>query len=124
MQTQTLHNLEFTIEHLRGMYKKFVDSTDEYPILGVTFPTHYGYIKGYASEDGHDLDVFVGNGDMYGYVVMTRDDSPTGNETKTIVAVDQAEWDAIYAEYEKVIEKMEELDGPDAYFGFIQQFKK
>jgi hypothetical protein len=40
-------DLKIVIENLRGSYKKFADSLEEYPILGVTFPVHYGYIDGY-----------------------------------------------------------------------------
>ena len=63
-----LFDLKIVIENLRGSYKKFADTLEEYPILGVTFPVHYGYIDGYIGEDTHDLDVFVGSGEIHGII--------------------------------------------------------
>ena len=61
-------------------------------MLGVRFPTEYGYIKGYTSEDGHDLDVFVGSGKVVGYMHMKRDDSPNGIETKPFSTFPIVNW--------------------------------
>jgi inorganic pyrophosphatase len=54
------------IENPKGSHKVFVEDGDtsewrDYPLKGVTYPVDYGYIEGYKSEDGEDLDIFVGS---------------------------------------------------------------
>lgn len=102
--------LKFVIENSRGTYKKFADSLDEYPILGVTFPTHYGYIDGYVSEDDHDLDVFIGSGTLHGILRVNRDDVPNGVETKIILYVTENEYLEIEKVYKLVINEIRKID--------------
>src|SRR5688500_16476752 len=102
-----ISDLKLVIENPSGSYKKFADSLDEYPILGVTYPTHYGYIEGFASEDGHDLDVFIGNGDIYGKLKINRDDVPGGIETKFLLGISQDELAAIKEQFAPVIHKLD-----------------
>lgn len=104
-----ISELEIVIENLSGSYKKFADSLDEYPILGVTYPTHYGYIKGYESEDGHDLDVFIGNGDVFGLMKVKRDEIPDGLETKFILGVNNKEFNEIQLQFAPVIAEIKTL---------------
>ncbi len=101
-----LFDLKIVIENLRGSYKKFADSLDEYPILGVTFPVHYGYIEGYVGEDTHDLDVFVGSGDIHGIMKVNRDDVVGGVETKIIIYVTEKEFEEIKETYNLVIHEI------------------
>ncbi len=119
-----LTDLRFTIENPSGSYKKFADSLDEYPILGVTYPTHYGYIEGFTGEDGNDLDIFMGNGNVFGTLVVERP-SETGpyTETKMIFGVNQAEWEAIKATFELVTKSMTAVDGLDEWLELLPQFK-
>jgi inorganic pyrophosphatase len=104
-----LFDLKIVIENLRGSYKKFADTIEEYPILGVTFPVHYGYIDGYIGEDTHDLDVFVGSGDVHGIMRVNRDDVVGGIETKMIIYVTEAEYQAIEEAYKLVIHEMKQM---------------
>jgi len=101
-----LFDLKIVIENLRGSYKKFADTLEEYPILGVTFPVHYGYIDGYISEDTHNLDVFVGSGEIHGIMRVNRDDVVGGIETKLIIYVTEKEFDKIAETYKLVIKEI------------------
>ncbi|HEY4511573.1 MAG TPA: hypothetical protein VJH55_01905 [Candidatus Paceibacterota bacterium] len=116
-----LFDLKIVIENIRGSYKKFADTIEEYPILGVTFPTHYGYIEGYASEDGHDLDVFLGSGNVHGILRVNRDDAPGGVETKTIIYVTEGEWSDIEKAYKPVINEMKKMS-EDELVNFLPKF--
>ncbi len=115
--------LKFVIENPKGSYKKFADTLDEYPILGVTFPTHYGYIDGYMSEDGDDLDVFIGSGNLYGKLEVNRDDVPGGVETKIMLYLTQEEYNHIETTYKPVINEIQLL-GEAQIVELISQFKK
>ena len=104
-----LFDLKIVIENLRGSYKKYADTLEEYPILGVTFPVHYGYIDGYIGEDTHDLDVFVGSGDIHGIMRVNRDDVVGGVETKLIIYVTEKEFDEIKEIYTLVINEIKKV---------------
>lgn len=105
-----LFDLKIVIENLRGSYKKFADTLEEYPILGVTFPVHYGYIDGYIGEDTHDLDVFVGSGEVHGIMRVNRDDVVGGIETKLIIYVTEKEFDEIKETYKLVINEIRKMN--------------
>ncbi len=117
-------NPQIVIENVRGSYKKFAESLDEFPILGVTFPTHYGYIKGYVSEDMHDLDVFLGNGNLHGYLKILRDDVAQGHiETKVFTHVSLDELKKIELAYAPVLKKTVRLTDEKAFLDFISAYK-
>lgn len=118
-----ISDLKIIIENLRGSYKKFADSLDEYPILGVTYPTHYGYIKGYVSEDNQDLDVFIGNGSLLGYIKVRRDDTPEGIETKVFLHISDDEYNKIIEIYEPVLSEKEVIETEDDFLSFLESFK-
>lgn len=105
-----LFDLKIVIENLRGSYKKFADTLDQYPILGVTFPVHYGYIQGYVGEDTHDLDVFVGSGEIHGIMRVKRDDVLGGIETKIIIYVTENEFKKIESLYKPVISEIRKVN--------------
>ena len=107
------------IENKKGSYKSFEIEGDpvwlKYPLAGVTYPVDYGYIEGYVSEDGHDLDVFVGSGDatigavLNGYIRVWRYDVP--EETKMFMNLTQEELDAVIAAFKPVLVESRVLDG-------------
>lgn len=98
---------KIVIENPKGSYKSFEVEDDpvwkDYPLSGVTYPVDYGYIEGYKSEDGEDLDVFVGSGDLYGYIKIWRCDVPI--ETKFAMSVTQKEWEEIVKIFAPVIKE-------------------
>jgi len=114
---------KIVIENSKGSYKKFADSLDEYPILGVTFPCDYGYIEGYIGEDTHDLDIFSGSGDVFGYMIVRRDDVEGGLETKMLYKVSEEELKKIKSEYQIVVDSVELLNSEEKFFSFIEKFK-
>lgn len=118
-----ISDLKLIIENPSGSYKKFADSLDEYPILGVTYPTHYGYVEGFASEDGHDLDVFIGNGTSYGFMQVRRDEIKGGIETKFFFGVSQAEIKSIKEQFRPVIAKIKTFNQTD-FLNALQKFKR
>ena len=95
------------IENPKGSYKSFEIENDpiwkDYPLRGVTYPVDYGYVEGYKSEDGHDLDVFVGSGNLNGYIKVWRYDVPI--ETKFIFKVTQKEFDDIVKAFDPVLKE-------------------
>lgn len=108
---------KIVIENPKGSYKSFEIENDpvwkDYPLAGVTYPVDYGYIDGYKSEDGHDLDVFVGSGDLNGYIKIWRYDVPI--ETKFAMDVTEKEWNEIIAIFSPVI-KVKKLFKSSAEF--------
>jgi len=78
------------------------DST--YPLKGVTYPVDYGNIPGYIAEDGHELDLFVGNdvdGEL-GSIVVDRGEA-IPNEHKYYVALSKDALNAILEELTPVL---------------------
>jgi len=100
-----MNDLNITIENKAGTYKSFHTEGDpiwdKYPLKGVTYPVDYGYIEGYTGEDDADLDVFIGSGNLNGYIKVWRLD--VKEETKILKNVTQAEIDAIINEFKSVI---------------------
>ncbi len=117
---------DIVIENPKGSYKSFEIENDplwkDYPLRGVTYPVDYGYIGGYESEDGHDLDVFIGSGDLYGYIKIWRCDVPV--ETKIIMNVREEEWDEIIMIFSPVIREKKFLDTIDKFQEFLSSYKK
>lgn len=95
------------IENPKGSYKSFEIENDplwkDYPLAGVTYPVDYGYLEGYVSEDGCDLDVFIGSGDLYGYIRIWRCDVPV--ETKFVLEVTRQEWEEVMETFRPVLKK-------------------
>lgn len=94
-----------TIENPKGTYKSF--DSDDYPLKGVTYPVDYGSISGYVGEDGNDLDIFVGSGSIYGYIVVWRLDVPT--ETKMFMNLTKKELSEIKDQFGPVLVKCKTL---------------
>jgi hypothetical protein len=114
------------IENPKGSYKSFEIDGDpiwkDYPLSGVTYPVDYGYIEGHKSEDNHDLDVFVGSGDLNGYFKMWRYDVPL--ETKFVMNVTTEEWDEIAKIFSPVIKEQKLFGSNDEFEGFLALYKR
>jgi hypothetical protein len=103
-----IKSTEYTIgiENAKGSYKSF--DVAGYPLAGVTYPVDYGYIQGYEGEDGSALDVFVGTGDLAGYIVVWRLDVPV--ETKVFMNLTKDEFAAVKKAFDPVLVEDEVLD--------------
>ena len=114
------------IEQPKGSYKSFEIENDviwkDYPLKGVTYPVEYGYIKGYASEDNHDLDVFVGSGKKTGYITIWRCDVPL--ETKMILNVTKKEFTSIISAFRPVIKEQRIFKNKKEFENFIAKYKR
>lgn len=119
-------NLKFVIENPKGSYKSFETKNDptweKYPLAGVTFPVDYGYIDGYKSEDDHDLDVFIGTGNLNGYMKVWRYDVPI--ETKFMHGVTESEWDEIVKIYAPVIKENKVFANEEEFFSMLNLYKR
>lgn len=109
------------IENPKGSYKSFESATTDYPLKGVTYPVDYGYIKGHEGEDGAELDVFVGTGDLRGFMVVWRLDVP--KETKMFINVTQDQLDQILEAFKPVVLSHEALEEAD-FLDKLSHFKK
>ena len=116
-------DLEIVIDHVRGSYKKFADTVKQYPVLGVTFPTHYGYIKGYIGEDQRGLDIFLGTGSLLGYIRFERKEAIGGVETKMFLHISEEELDLILKEYEPVVQEVAQFETEDDFLEYIDVFR-
>lgn len=119
-------NLKITIENPKGSYKSFEIENDpvwkNYPLAGVTYPVDYGYLEGYKSEDDHDLDVFVGTGELNGYIKIWRYDVPI--ESKFMVGVSQEEWNEIVTIYNPVIKEKKLFGTEEEFTKTLNLYKK
>ena len=98
-------NLKIVIENPKGSYKSFQSSEhpewNSYPLAGVTYPVDYGYITGYIGEDSHDLDVFVGTGEIHGYIKVWRMDIP--EESKFFINLTEGELSEVLSVFKPVL---------------------
>jgi len=119
-----LSKYKIIIENPKGSYKSFNTESDpiwsSYPLKGVTYPVDYGYIDGYIAEDGAELDVFIGTGDVSGYIIVWRIDVPT--ETKMFVNLTIEELELIKKEFAPVLNSVEILN-EDSFNTTIEKFK-
>lgn len=113
------------IENPKGSYRSFEIENDpvwkKYPLAGVTYPVDYGYLEGYKSEDGHDLDVFVGTGLLNGYIKIWRCDVPI--ETKVVWHVSESEFDGILKTFGPVLREHKILATEADFEKFLAAFR-
>lgn len=123
---ESLKEIKIVIENPKGSHKSFEIENDpvwkDYPLSGVTYPVDYGYVEGYKSEDGEDLDVFVGTGELNGYIKIWRYDVPI--ETKFVTNVTQDEWDEIVKTFSLVIKDQKIFDNNEEYQASIEAYKR
>lgn len=121
-----IDGLKVVIENPKGSYKDFETKGDpvwgNYPLEGVTYPVDYGYIDGYKSEDGHDLDVFVGSGNQVGYIKVWRYDVP--EETKIILNCTAGEVEQILATFKPALVHHEIFTTKADWLKTLEKFKK
>lgn len=114
--------ISYSIEYRGGEIKKIDD--DSYPLKQIKYPVDYGIINGgYIAEDDDDLDVFVGSGDLFGYITVYRPDCVNFNETKMIYKVNMIEYNSIIKEFSKVLLD-EKILTEDEFIEFIKKYKK
>lgn len=122
---ESFNALHIEIENPKGSYKSFETEGDEmwgeYPLKGVTYPVDYGSISGYVGEDGAELDVFVGSGDLFGYIKVWRLDVP--EETKVVARVTETEMHAIKQVFAPVLLTSDILS-EDAFLKLVAEFKQ
>lgn len=115
-------DFKIVIENPKGSYKSFETENDpvwsSYPLKGMTYPVDYGCVEGYVGEDGAELDIFVGTGDVQGYIHVWRLDVPI--ETKFFIQVSDSELETIKNAFAPVLRETKILS--DAKF--IQQIEK
>lgn len=120
-----MNNLNIKIENKAGTYKSFHTEGDpvweKYPLKGVTYPVDYGYIEGYTGEDEAELDVFVGSGNLNGYIKVWRMDVP--EETKIFVSLTQGELEAVIKEFQPVLLSHRVFDDESGVTTFIEGFR-
>ena len=122
---EKIKNLSIHIENSAGTYKSFETEGDllweRYPLKGVTYPVDYGYIDGYQGEDGAELDVFVGSGNLNGYMKVWRMDVP--EETKFFKDLTLDELDKVLETFKSVLVSHKRIINPNLFFKEIEKFK-
>jgi hypothetical protein len=93
---------------------------NNYPLCGVTYPVDYGYINGFRGEDKMHLDVFVGRGDIFGYLAIWRVDVPS--ETKFFARVTRADLERILKAFEPVVLESKTMS-EDEFMAEIERFR-
>lgn len=121
-----MKDLKIVIENPKGSYKSFEIENDpvwkDYPLAGVTYPVDYGYIENYFSEDAHNLDVFVGSGEINGYIQVWRFDVPI--ETKFVFNVTNSEWEKILQAFAPVLKNQKIFSNKEDVFKELSNFIK
>lgn len=117
-------DFKIIIQNSKGSYKSFEIKNDpawaSYPLKGITYPVDYGYAEDYQGEDGAELDIFVGTGNLQGYITVWRIDIPT--ETKFFVQVTHSELADIKKVFATVLQATEILNDK-AFIKKIDGFK-
>ena len=114
----------FRLEKHAGEYKDFHLLTDDpYPLRGVMYPVDYGDIPGYVGEDGADLDIFVGNGLLNGFIKVGRPDTNDG-EHKFYVNLTEEEESAILKEFSPVLQQSKRFETFNDLLAAIKPFEK
>ena len=96
----------------------------DYPLAGVTYPVDYGNMPGYTAEDGHELDLFVGNqidGLMGSVIVFRGHTSP--DERKFYVALDQKQLEEILNQLQPVLRSHEPISNIESLLMAIELYK-
>ncbi len=113
----------FRLEVEPGHHKDFgLAKDDPYPLRGVTYPVAYGDILGFTGEDGADLDVFIGSGELLGYIKVWRDDTPDG-EHKFYVNVTESEEADILSQFGPVITEQGRFASFEGLLAALEPFR-
>lgn len=117
---EIFNNFKIEIENPAGSHKSFGDN-EEYPLKGVTYPVDYGFIEGFQGEDGAELDVFVGSGNLNGYFKVWRLDVP--EETKFFKNLTQEELDKVLEAFKPVLVSHHIIDDEDKFLVELTKFR-
>lgn len=108
----------------RTYYDFELEPGSTYPLKGVTYPVDYGNIPGYIAEDGHELDLFVGN-DLkgeFGSLVVNRGEF-IPDEHKFYVGLSKTELDAILKELSPVLLNHQHGSEMASFLAEIEEYK-
>ncbi len=114
----------FRIEKHAGEYKDFgIPEDSTYPLKGITYPVDYGDIEGYVTEDGSNLDLFVGeNGEICGFFRVSRPELNNG-EHKFYINLSDEEERAVLEQFAPVIIERGRYKTNEELVEAIQRFK-
>ena len=115
----------FEVDVPQNTYYDFeLEPNSTYPLKGVTYPVDYGNIPGYMAQDGHELDLFVGNtpSGKSGYVIVQRGET-IPDEHKFYVGLSDDELDKVLAELKPVLVENKNFETTDELLEMIEQFK-
>ncbi len=115
----------FVIDVPQNTYYDFeLEPNSIYPLKGVTYPVDYGNIPGYTAQDGHELDLFVGNtpNGKCGYVIVQRGEE-IPDEHKFYIELSNDELSKILAELKPVLIENKNFETMDELLEMIEQFK-
>lgn len=122
---EIFNNFKIEIENPAGSYKSFEvgeeKEGEKYPLEGVTYPVDYGYIEGFQGEDGDPLDVFVGSGDLSGYIKVWRLDIP--QETKFFKNLTPEELAKVLEVFKPVLLSHEIISEEDEFLVELAKFR-
>jgi hypothetical protein len=115
----------FEIDVPKNQYYDFeLAPGSTYPLAGVTYPVDYGHIEGYTTEDGHELDLFVGSqtdGEL-GYVVVDRG-ANTPDEHKFFLQLSISDLQEVLSQLKPVLIKQERFEKIDDLRKMIEEYK-
>lgn len=122
LRRKEVDGVAFVIDRPKGFTKTWGDKS-------FTYPVDYGYFPGIDGEDGEGLDAFVGDTLDGHYECFQKlkpgdEGAPVLDETKFLVAVDDASREKIYALYGDEVHARQVLNGMNGVKGALKKFKK
>lgn len=122
LRRKAVGGVAFVIDRPKGFTKTWGDKS-------FTYPVDYGYFPGIDGEDGEGLDAFVGDTldghyECFQKLKPGAEGTPVLDETKFLVAVDDASREKIYELYGDEVHARQVLNGMNGVKGALKKFKK